>query len=46
MVYYEITDVGYGLHAQLHTLTEWSREQRDAIYLAREAYDTQHQRTP
>jgi DNA-binding HxlR family transcriptional regulator len=46
MVYYEITDVGYGLHAHLHTLTEWSREQRDAIYLAREAYDTQHQRTP
>ena len=38
-VQYEITEVGRGLDAHLHALREWSREQRDAIYAAREAYD-------
>ena len=44
MIYYEITDLGRELDAHLHTLTEWSREQRDVIYAARERYDDKHSR--
>lgn len=39
MVYYEITELGRGLNEHLHSLTEWSRSQRDAIYEARDLYD-------
>ncbi len=38
-VHYELTELGKSLDAQLHALTEWSRENRDAIYTAREEYD-------
>lgn len=38
-VHYELTGLGKDLDAQLRALTEWSRENRDAIYSARDAYD-------
>ena len=42
MTHYELTEVGRGLDAQVHALTEWSRAQREAIYAARDRYDREH----
>jgi len=39
MVFYEITELGRGLEVHLRTLTQWSRDHRDAIYAARSFYD-------
>ena len=39
IVYYELTDLGRSLDTHLHALTEWSRENRETIYAARDRYD-------
>ena len=39
MTNYELTPLGHELAQHFHTMTEWSRKRREAIYAARNSYD-------